>query len=219
MKDLGVALITIIFVACSADNYDTGDGKYSYLCADFVEAHTVAASEINYAMTDDGDSLVLSPHAMVSWAMTKDSTYRALLYYNKVETLNATPVSISRVPVVVYRLTADIDTVHTDPVVFESAWMSKNNKYLNVGFSVKTGKSGTEDYQQTVGMMCDSLVANADGTHDLYLRMLHNQNGVPQYYSSRNFLSIPLKGLSKGYTIHLIVNTYDGLVNKDFIFN
>lgn len=218
MKGIGLTLITIMFVACTADNYDTGDGKYSYLRADFVEAHTVAAREINYAMTDDGDSLVLSPHAAASWAITQDSIYRALLYYNKVENSVVEPVSISRIPVVNYRLTEKTDTIHIDPLVFESAWISKNRKFLNIGFSVKTGKSGTEDNQQTVGIMCDSLIANADGTHDLYLRMSHNQNGVPEYYSSRNFVSISLKGLSSGYIIHLAINTYSGLVNKSFAF-
>jgi hypothetical protein len=217
MKYIGLTLIIVLFTACTVDNYDTGDGKYSYMRADFVMAHTSAAGEVNYAVTDDGDSLVLNPHATAKWATTVDSIYRGLLYYNKVET-KTEPLSLSWVPVLRYRRTADIDTIHTDPVVFESAWLSSNRKYLNIGFSVKTGKSGTEDSQQTVGMMWDSLVANADGTHDLYLRMSHNQNGVPEYYSSRNFVSISLKGLSSGYKIHLAINTYGGLVNKSFAF-
>ena len=85
MKHFGLALTTLLFAACTADNYDTGDGKYSYLRADFVEAHTVASGKIDYAITDDGDSVRLNPVVSASWATKRDSIYRALLYYNKVE--------------------------------------------------------------------------------------------------------------------------------------
>ena len=68
-------------LGCKDDNYDSGDGKYSYIKADFVEAHTVSAKEINYVITDDGDSLALSPHVSADWAAKSDSDYRALLYY------------------------------------------------------------------------------------------------------------------------------------------
>lgn len=68
MKHFGLALTTLLFAACTADNYDTGDGKYSYLRADFVEAHTVASGKIDYAITDDGDSVSLNPVVSASWA-------------------------------------------------------------------------------------------------------------------------------------------------------
>jgi hypothetical protein len=217
MKYIGLTLIIVLFTACTVDNYDTGDGKYSYMRADFVMAHTSAAGEVNYAVTDDGDSLVLNPHATAKWATTGDSIYRGLLYYNKVET-KTEPLSLSWVPVLRYRRTADIDTIHTDPVVFESAWLSSNRKFLNIGFSIKTGKQEGQDNKQTIGMMCDTVKTNADGTHDIYLRFSHNQNGVPQYYSSRMFASVPLNSVSFGYTIHLSINTFDGIVNKDFAY-
>ena len=40
MKYIGLTLIIVLFTACTVDNYDTGDGKYSYMRADFVMAHT-----------------------------------------------------------------------------------------------------------------------------------------------------------------------------------
>ena len=214
MKHLGLALMTLLFAACTADNYDTGDGKYSYLRADFVEAHTVASGKIDYAITDDGDSVSLNPVASASWATKRDSIYRALLYYNKVENSSDEAVGISRVPVLSYRQVTDKDTIHTDPLMFESAWISRNKKYFNIGFAIKTGKSDDTGTKQTIGMMCDSVVTNADGTHDLFLRMVHNQNGVPEYYTSHGFVSVSTHGITSGYTIHLSVNTYHGMVNK-----
>ena len=32
------------------------------------------------------------------------------------------------------------------------------------------------------------------------------------------FASVPLNSVSFGYTIHLSINTFDGMVNKDFAF-
>ena len=81
------ALLVVPFLAgsCSNDTYESGDGDYSYLRADFVEAHTKAPNEIDYAVTDNRDSLALSPRYRVSWASQADTNYRGLLYYSKVD--------------------------------------------------------------------------------------------------------------------------------------
>lgn len=202
-------------LGCKNDTYDSGDGKYSYIKADFVEAHTASAKEINYAITDDGDSLVLSPHVSADWAAKSDSDYRALLYYyNTVNTTTA--YSISRVPVVAYHPLSDFKSVHIDPVNFESAWLSTNRKYLNIGFYVKTGQQDGSTSSQVISMINDGVVSKSDGTHELCLRMYHDQNGVPEYYSTKGYISIPIDNLPKGYIIHLSINTYDGAITKDF---
>lgn len=46
--------------ACQSDGYETGDGRYSYLRADLVEARTAEAGTITAATTDDGERLTLS---------------------------------------------------------------------------------------------------------------------------------------------------------------
>ena len=209
------ALVVFTLLGCKNDTYDSGDGKYSYIKADFVEAHTVSAKEINYAITDDGDSLVLSPHVSADWAAKSDSDYRALLYYyNTVNTTTA--YSISRVPVVAYHPLSDFKSIHTDPVNFESAWLSTNRKYLNIGFYVKTGQQDGSTSSQVISMINDGVVSKSDGTHELCLRMYHDQNGVPEYYSTKGYISIPIDNLPKGYIIHLSINTYDGAITKDF---
>ena len=57
------------------------------------------------------------------------------------------------------------------------------------------------------------LYQNADGTKTLHLTFFHDQAGVPEYYSQRIYLSIPLPPTGVD-TIWMDVNTYDGLVEK-----
>lgn len=210
-------LVAFTLFGCKEDNYDSGDGKYSYIKADFVEAHTVSIKEINYVITDDGDSLVLSPHVSADWAVKSDSVYRALLYYyNSVDNNTTMAYSISRVPVVGYHPLSDFKEIHTDPVNFESAWVSTNRKYLNIGFYVKTGQQDASTNSQTISIINDGVVSKSDGTHELCLRMYHDQNGVPEYYSTKGYISIPIANLLKGYIIHLSINTYNGMITKDF---
>ena len=55
-----------------------------------------------------------------------------------------------------------------------------------------------------------------DGRRAAYYRFLHNQNGIPQYYTNRRYVSILLPTV-KPDTIHLSIQTYDGIVHKTFI--
>jgi len=203
----------LLLVSCQTDTYEKGDGRYSYLRSDFVEAHTSKSETIDKAVTDDGDTLQMMPLMKASWAHTPDSVYRCLLYYNKAEG-HAEPLTAQRVPVVTYRPVEQIDTVFTDQLAFESAWISRSRKYLNIALSVKTGKDEKEDRVQHIGLICDSIRIGIEGNRHLYLRIYHRQNGVPQYYSSKKYMSMPLNGLASGTVIHLAVNTYDGEVKK-----
>ena len=56
---------------------------------------------------------------------------------------------------------------------------------------------------------------NADGTTTSSLLLAHSQEGMPEYYSQRNYVSIALTSL-KADSVCLTVNTYEGLVQKTF---
>ena len=213
MRNGALIAIILLFVSCHSEPYKTGDGKYSYLRSDFVEAHTSAAGVFDYVVTDDGDTLSVRPPLKASWAQTPDSLYRCLLYYTHTNNC-IEPIFAQSVLVVSYKNSAEFDTVFTDKLIFESAWISRNRKYLNVGFSVKTGNDGTTNRAQQIGLVCDSIVNRTNGRKDMYLRIFHNQNGVPEYYSSKGYMSLPLQGTSAGTTIHLTANTYNGKVEK-----
>jgi len=203
-----------LFVACTSDDSEESKSPYTFLCADFVEAHTIAPTEIDRATNDEGVLLKLSPHVKVSWALTPDSLYRALLYYNKVESLDGTivPITLARVPVLRAKEASEFeDGVKTDPVKLESAWLSKGNAYLNLGLLLKTGVADDSDAVQSVGMVLVSETAT-----EVVLRLYHDQGGVPQYYSSRSYVSIPLSSDRQQKTVRLLINTYDGEREKTF---
>jgi hypothetical protein len=103
----------------------------------------------------------------------------------------------------------------TDPVRFESVWISPNRAYLNASIYLLMGSSDDDKAIHTLGCHIDTLRKNVDGTETMQLTLYHDQGGVPEYYSQRTYVSIPLKGAmtdSVCFTIH----TYDGIVRKTF---
>ena len=219
MRRLGGILwgCALLCAACTSETYDTGDGSYSYIRADFVMAHTAGAAEIDRVVTDEEATLTLAPHATAQWSSQADTLYRALLYYDYHEgAQQVRPRSLSQVLVLRPMQTTRRDTLKRDPMVFESAWMSKNGKFLNVGFAVKTGQDGDGQlHKQRLGLLCDTI--REDGAVSaLHFRITHDQCGVPEYYSSRGFLSIPINDTARKAAIRLQLTTYDGEVTKDF---
>lgn len=218
MKHIIIFVTALLMLsACKNDSYESGDGQYSYLQADFVEANTSASKELVSARTDDGDMLLFSPHVFKEWASTPDSVYRSLLYYNKVNDDRTTEVySIVQIPVVKIHKLKGTDEISTDPLFLKSAWISKNRKYLNLYFGIKTGVEDGNDNIQTLSVVYDPDVNNSNDSRNPYIKVVHKQNGVPEYYSSYGYISVPLNDFALGTTIHLSVNTYDqGWITRD----
>lgn len=225
MRKLIVGLLCLCaataFVACETDSYDSGTGKYSLITGDFAEVSTNSSRQIVSFVTDDNDSYTLTTAARTSWASKADSTYRALLYYNKVADGSAELVSISSVPVLRIIPRDTLGSVHTDPVSLESVWKSKSGKYVNIGLYVKVGETTDTTAYQSIGMVNDSLVRNADGTTTMMLTMHHDQGNVPEYYSQKYYLSIKRSSLiadtitgSTPDSVYITVNTYSGTTTK-----
>ena len=214
--------VSVTLCSCSSDGYDTGDGKYSYLKSEFVEVHTSSPTVIDRALTDDGMLLHLLPTLTASWAKEGNSNYRALLNYkanaDNTEAKSATvePVSVSQVLLLTAKEPADITDTATDPLGIESAWVSKNGKYINLRLGLKAGQPDQEDTKQTIGLMHIDTQTDAQEHQTVTLQLLHNQNGVPEYYTVSTFVSIPLENYDNGTTIVLNINTYQGAVQKTF---
>lgn len=218
MKHIIIFVTALLMLsACKNDSYESGDGQYSYLQADFVEANTSASKELVSARTDDGDMLLFSPHVFKEWASTPDSVYRSLLYYNKVNDDRTTEVySIAQIPVVKIHKLKGTDEISTDPLFLKSAWISKNREYLNLYFGIKTGVEDGNDNIQTLSVVYDPDVNNSNDSRNPYIKVVHKQNGVPEYYTSYGYISVPLNDFALGTTIHLSVNTYDqGWITRD----
>ena len=103
----------------------------------------------------------------------------------------------------------------TDPVKFESAWLSKTGKYLNLSFYLMTGTTDDEKATQTLHVIQDTIMTHSDATRTCYLRLYHDQAGIPEYYSSQVYASI-LTSQIEADSVNLTINTYKGLVTKTF---
>lgn len=206
-----------LFFSCTQDEYEKGEGKYSQMRADFVEAHASANKTADYVVTDDGDSLALETPLSVNWMTTPDSIYRSLLYYQIAQGKNggkvAQVISLGRVSSSRLRHPSFFKQgVKTDPVHFESLWVSKNRRYLNVGMALMVG-AVDGDAIHRIGMVGDTIVTHANGKSTYRLRFYHDQGGVPENYSQRIYFSLPLRGLDVD-SMSFSINTYSGLVKR-----
>ena len=74
------------------------------------------------------------------------------------------------------------------------------------------------DNIQTLSVVYAPDVNNSNDSRNPYIKVVHKQNGVPEYYTSYGYISVPLNDFALGTTIHLSVNTYDkGWITKDLV--
>ena len=207
--------VLLLGVACTSEDYDAGDGKWSYLRADFADVYTNASANMVSAMTDEGDSLLFTKQVKPSWVNTPDSCYRALLYYNKVKgQADVMSVKSVLVPSVRERSADKPEEIKEDPVKVIGAWVSKNGRYLNLDLELMTGKADGEVVSQTVGVYCDSVVTDESGVQHVALSLYHDQNNCPEYYSAEVYMSIPMAripcALRNDDKVTFRINTYSG---------
>jgi len=209
-----IGLVILLVVACKQENYETGDGVYSLMRADFAIAHTDASKTIDYFLTDENDQLALQQPDKKSWASVADTFYRVMVYYNKVEDAKADVVSMTRVNVARIMLKDSLkEAEKRDPVKLESVWLSKNKRYLNSGFYLKTGSSTDDNQLHRLAIVKDTVIVNTDGKKTMRIWLFHDRGNVPEYYSQRSYYSIPVDTLSVD-SVSLTIPTYDGMVTK-----
>ena len=213
-------LLLCPLAACTQDAYEKGESERSRIQADFVEVHTDAERRIASANTDDGWQLTMQPPFTAEWAQQPDTFYRAVLYYDKVDGSGdiVAPVACSSVPVPPITPADSVKEMKTDPVQLESVWLSKSMRYLNAALWLKTGTADDSNAVHRLGVVNESLLTDEAGRRTLYLRLYHDQDGIPEYYSQRTYFSIPLYKLEAD-SIILTVGTYEGEVTKRFCIN
>ena len=207
-------VIAWLISSCTTDSYEKGDGKYSLMQGDFVEAKVNAQRQIVFFSTDDGDEFDLSEPYTDKWIKTADTLYRCMIYYNKVENKKAELVSIGEVPcpriLTLEELKKDF---RTDPVKFESMWLSKSGKYLNLYLQLKTGVTDDTTAIQQLAFISDTLIVNPNQTTIRHITLHHDQNKVPEYYSTKAYVSLLTDSIAAD-SIRISINTYTGLVSK-----
>ena len=213
-------LYSALLLSCTQDGYDKGDSLYSNMRGDFAEAWVSNSKKIVSITTDDGEALELAQPYGAQWIATPDTVYRCMLYYNKVRDSKgqyvAQALSVGEVPCPkVVSLTELESDMKTDPVKFESAWMSKTGKYINLSFSLMTGTADDETAIHSLRVVQDTIMTNQDGTRTSHLRLYHDQGGVPEYYSAQAYASIITSQIPAD-SVYITINTYTGIIEKAF---
>ena len=207
---VGFLLLLLLLVSCNYTGYDTGDGDYSYVHADYV-CMTVRQGVVTDIVTDD-DAKLTVPQGL-TYSEQVDTVIRRLIYYN--DRGDGTPVqilSMRAVSVLQVRDKAEVPATYTDPLTLTAAWMSQNEQWLNMQIGLKVGAS-EEQAVQTLALRCDSISTERRGA--VWLSLCHSQNNMPQYYTEDVRLSIPLSSFPD--TIRLKVSTYSGTVMREFV--
>lgn len=209
-------LAILALTACTTDSYDKGEGKYSLMQAELVDLTINGQKEASAFVLDDGSRFSLTPPVTASWIQTADTVYRAVLYFNKLSETTAESVSLGSVPTLRAIHHWQMKEQPEDPLGVESAWLSKNEKYLNLGILLKTGQAEGNDGTQKIALVQDTIRINDDQTRTACFRLLHDQLGVPEYYTSRRFVSILLPDTVQLDTIRLTLPTYEGKKERLF---
>ena len=198
-------------ISCTQDAYEKGEGEYSLLRGDFAEAIVNSSKQVAKIVTDDGDEMFVTSPYTAKWIAKADTTYRCMLYYNKVEG-KAEVVSMGQVPCAsIVPLSQYDKELKTDPVKFESTWMSKTGRYLNLSFQLKTGVTDDTAAVQSLAIVSDTLITHPDGKQIRSLILHHDQSNVPQYYSTQVYISIPTNRIDAD-SVRISINSYDGEV-------
>ena len=198
-------------VSCTQDAYEKGEGELSTVVVEMGNGYTASDKKVMRFVTDDGEAFTVSNPFLSSLMPKADTVYRAIFYYVKNES-EAEVKGVNKVTVVSPHQ-VEQTKMKTDPVKFESIWMGKSKKYLNLSLYLMQGYTTDKEATHKIGCRRDSLYQNADGTKTLHLTFFHDQAGVPEYYSQRIYLSIPMPSTGVD-TVWMDVNTYDGLVEK-----
>ena len=217
MKKLLFLIVVCLTYGCTQDAYDKGEGIYSLMRGDFAEANVNSNREVISITTDEGETLPLQTYQTAKWIARPDTIYRCMLYYNKVKASDgksmAEVVSLGRVHCLQVTPLSKFEDYKDDPVKFESIWKSKSGKYLNLHLQLKTGYTEDTTAIQKLAFVSDGVIPHPDGRRTLSVRLHHDQGGVPEYYSTQAYLSIPTVDLLVD-SVCFYLNTYSGGVVK-----
>ena len=215
-----LAVLTATLAACTTNNYDAGDGTNSYLTAELAMLHTAADATVHAAVLDSNTPVRFANPFRLDWAQKPDTVYRALLYYDKPTTtteakgFTAKARSVVAVPVLSPVAASEVKQMHTDPVGFESLWLSKNGEYINVSLLLKCGTPSGDNVRHQIGVVSRGITTADDGQRTLHLTLFHDQGAMPEYYTVQQYISIPTASLHDADRVVLAVNTYEGGVER-----
>lgn len=210
-------VVTFLVVSCTVDPYETGDTSLSYLKAEMVDMHVVGR-EVRSIVTDADERLSVSSSFLLPEKIEhRDTTYRVMLYYNKVGNKPIELKSMRQAYVVRPSDRQSSLTLKDDSVKLISAWKAQNGNYLNLSLGFMTGNMDDDGAVHKLGLVVDAVETMGDGSRTYYLIFHHDQDSIPEYYTQTVYLSIPLKDYAIGDRICIKMNTYSGCIEKSFV--
>ena len=210
-------VVTFLVVSCTVDPYETGDTSLSYLKAEMVDMHVVGR-EVRSIVTDADERLSVSSSFLLPEKIEhRDTTYRVMLYYNKVGNKPIELKSMRQAYVVRPSDRQSSLTLKDDPVKLISAWKAQNGNYLNLSLGFMTGNMDDDGAVHKLGLVVDAVETMGDGSRTYYLIFHHDQDSIPEYYTQTVYLSIPLMDYAIGDRICIKMNTYSGCIEKSFV--
>ena len=212
---LPILLLLPLLSSCTSDTYEKGTGKYSRMQADMAELTIDKEQQAVSFVTDDGEEYRLSPTFKAQWIQTADTIYRAIIYYNRNDDGTAQSVSAGSVPTLRPREHWRFKNLPQDPVGMESAWLSRNKKYLNMGLLIKSGYTTDSTAIHSIALSQDTIYSHDDGSRTAVYTFIHSQGGVPEYFTDRRFVSILLPD-EPADTVVLNIQTYNGPLTRRF---
>lgn len=209
------AAVVLAFLASACSSRDEGD-SLSMLQVEMCDLNTAQSKTATSCVLDDGTKLTFMSPLEVAWATTPDSTYRAQIYYNKVEGQTVVEAITARNVPCIPPVNAKDSKMsgYEDPVDFISAWLSKDKRYLNLCVGLKTGTADDKKAHK-VGVVIDDVTSTPQGKCYHY-RLCHSQEDIPTYYTIETYMSVRLPELSNGETVIIQIPTFKGYVTKEF---
>lgn len=210
------AMLVSTVVACSDDAYDKGEGEYSLMQAELADAVVDADKSVGTFVTDNDRRYAVSRPVVASWLQKGDTTCRVAVYFREVETGVAECLSMSALPTLRPIEHWRVAQQWNDPVGLESVWAAKNGKYVNMALLLKSGQTDDKDAVHQIALLQDTVMAYDNGKRTAYYRLTHSQNGMPEYYTNRHYVSIVLPE-ERPDTVRLRINTYQGEMEKTIL--
>ena len=209
-------LAAVLSASCETDSYDKGQGEYSLMQADFAELTVNSQKQAVSFLTDEGLQLSLTQPATAAWIQRPDTTYRAIVYFNKVDSKQAELLALGTMPVLQPVEHWRFKELPQDPLGVESSWLTRNGKYINIGLLLRSGRIDDEEGTHAIALACDTVLQHPDQKRTAYYRLLHAQGDTPEYYTNRRYVSILLPQ-DRPDSVCLSIQTYDGTLRKQYV--
>lgn len=213
MKKLGWLLpLLLLLVACEKED----ETMFPNALWEFANIRTDASGKAAELTTDENLSYTVANSMTLA---RKDTLLRVICVYLAPEDKEkgATVQLMDALPIFASQPIAEnkFEKVYTNPLYIQGIW--KTDRYINLIVQLMAKDKKHLIHYASKG------ISEENGKKVLSIRLLHNQNGDYEAYRQKVYLSIPIasyqKELRKGEDIiRLLINTYEGEYQQDFIY-